>query len=102
MIPGPKGRVFRRNCLVHGGKADSRGFSIADCFLRRDEGAVVGPCFTPTGVLNEPGVGGVLLAPGGVAFPAAAGAAQAKRDRRTRLKESFRFLVAHIADESTL
>jgi hypothetical protein len=65
MIPGPKGRVFRRNCLVHGGKADSRGYSIADCFLRRDEGAVVGPCFTPAGALNVPGVGGILLAPGG-------------------------------------
>ena len=43
MVPGPKGRVFRRNLLVHGGKSDDRGFSHADCFLRRDEGAVVGP-----------------------------------------------------------
>jgi hypothetical protein len=38
MVPGPKGRVFCRNLLVHGGKSDDRGFSLGDCFLRRDEG----------------------------------------------------------------
>jgi hypothetical protein len=48
------------------------------------------------------GVGGVVLAPGGVAFPVGAGNAQAQRARCTRLKESFRFFTAHIADEHTL
>ena len=102
MVPGPKGRVFRRNTLVHGGKSDERGYSFADCFLRRDEGAVVGPCFTPAGVLNVPGVGGVLLAPAGVMIAPGQGNANATRLRRTRLKEAFRFLTAHIADDGTL
>ena len=31
MTPGSEGRKFRRNLLLHGGKADSHGFSLADC-----------------------------------------------------------------------
>ena len=45
MTPGEKGRRFIRNLLSHGGRADARGFSLADAFLRQDEGAIVGPAF---------------------------------------------------------
>ena len=38
MTPGAKGRKFRRDVLLHGGKTDARGFSITDCLLRQDEG----------------------------------------------------------------
>ena len=40
MTPGVKGRSFRRNLLLHGGKSDAHGFSFADCFLRIDAHAV--------------------------------------------------------------
>ena len=40
MTPGPKGRVFRRDALLHGGRTDDRGYSFADHFLRKDEGAL--------------------------------------------------------------
>ena len=30
MTPGAKGRKFRRDVLLHGGKTDARGFSITD------------------------------------------------------------------------
>ena len=36
MTPGIKGRQFRRNLLLHGGRSDAHGFSYADCFLRID------------------------------------------------------------------
>ena len=35
MIPGPAGRIFRRNCLMHGGKTDAAGYSYADTLLRQ-------------------------------------------------------------------
>jgi hypothetical protein len=40
MTPGPKGRAFRRDALLHGGRTDDRGYSYADHFLRQDEGAL--------------------------------------------------------------
>ena len=92
MMAGPAGRVFRTNVLVHGGRSDDRGFSYADAFLRQDEGVVVGPA-----------AGGGVAAPLAVPMPAAAAAlAAATRHRRTRLKESFRYLVAHISDPVTI
>ena len=41
MTPGPSGRKFRRDLLLASGKTDTRGWSLADCFLRIDEGAVL-------------------------------------------------------------
>ena len=38
-LPGPECRRFRRNLIQCGGKADVRGYSLADCLLRQDEGA---------------------------------------------------------------
>ena len=40
MTPGQAGRKFRRNLMLHGGKADAHGFSLADTFLRLDAHAV--------------------------------------------------------------
>ena len=40
-IAGPACRIFRRNLLQCGGRADDRGYSIADCLQRQDEGALV-------------------------------------------------------------
>ena len=37
--PGPKCRVFRRNVVQCFSETDDRGFSLADCLLRADEGA---------------------------------------------------------------
>jgi hypothetical protein len=36
MLPGPAGKRFQRNLLLHGGKTDSQGYSISDCFLHMD------------------------------------------------------------------
>ena len=88
MVPGPAGRKFRRNLLLHGTKADERGYSIADTYLRIDEGATV--------------AGGAGPAPGAPALPGGAGGAAALRHRRTRVKNSFQFIVAHISDDNTL
>ena len=38
MSPGEKGKQFIRNLMVHGGVADDRGFTYADCLLRIDHG----------------------------------------------------------------
>ena len=59
-IAGPAARTFRRNLIQCGGRADDRGFSIADCLLREDEGALV----SGTGVngippMAQPGTAGI-------------------------------------------
>jgi hypothetical protein len=36
MLPGPAGKRFQRDLLLHGGKTDTQGYSISDCFLRVD------------------------------------------------------------------
>ena len=41
MVPGENGRKWMRDVLLHGGKADDRGYSLTDCLLRRDEGAML-------------------------------------------------------------
>ena len=38
MVPGPLGREFQRDLLNHACKADSRGYTWADHYLRQDEG----------------------------------------------------------------
>ena len=93
MEPGAKGRKFIRDLLIHGGHADTRGFSYADAFLRNDEGAIVGPAFVAGGI----GPGGA--APGAVAYPGAAAArADAVRFRRARVKNGFEFITRHLSD----
>ena len=59
-IAGPACRIFRRNLLQCGGRADDRGYSIADTLLRQDEGALV----SGTGVngippMAQPGTAGI-------------------------------------------
>ena len=60
MTPGAEGRKFRRNLVLHGGKADAHGFSIADTFLRIDSHAVQNgqpiALPPPAGTLAAPGV----------------------------------------------
>ena len=93
MTPGQKGREFLRNLYVHGGKTDSRGFSMADCMLRQDEGAVIGPAFAA----------GAAAAPNAIAMPAnAAQLLDAQQKRRARIKYTFEFITRHICDEHTL
>jgi len=97
MTPGPKGRQFRRNLLLHGGKSDADGFSLADCLLRTDSFAV-----QRGQAITLPPPAGVLAAPGAVPAPAGGAPLQtAYRLRRARLKESFRYIVMHMSDEST-
>ena len=99
MTPGPKGRSFRRSLLLHGGKSDAHGFSFADCFLRIDAHAVQ----RGQPIVVPPPPGGVLAAPGQAAAPGGGEPLQTSyRLRRARLKESFRYLVMHISDSSTL
>jgi hypothetical protein len=86
MTPGPRGRVWRRDCLQLAGKCDSRGFSIADTLLRQDEYAVIGPAVG----------GGGMAAPG--APPPPVGATQlreAQQYRKKRLKEAYEWVVLH-------
>ena len=53
-VPSAGGREFRRQLLLAAGKRDARGWSLADTFLRRDEGGLV----RGTGVI----VNGALVA----------------------------------------
>ena len=90
MVPGPLGLEFQRDLLSHGCKADARGYSWADHYLRQDEGAV--------DAAGNP-------MPGAPPMPAAGAAAQLRESQaayRGRKKDSFRFLIAHIADKATL
>jgi len=105
MLPGATGKTFQRNLLLHGGSADTQGFSITDCFLRLDDFAVQNgqPITLPAaaGVLAAPGAGVPAVPAGNVGQIAAAIAAQ-HAARKGRLKQSFTFLCSHINDASTL
>lgn len=98
MTPGEKGREFRRNLLLHGGRTNARGFSYADCFLRLNEGALAGPiAWAAMGLANPgPAAGAPAMPPGNNADSRAAESA-----RRALSKEAFRFMVAHIDDKPT-
>ena len=98
MTPGASGRRFLRNLLLHGGKADTHGYSLADCFLRSDchavapgQSAALPP---PIGTIDS------LLSPAFNFTPAQL--IESHRLRRSRLRESFKLIVAHISDDSTL
>ena len=98
MMPGPTGKRFQRNLLIHGGKSDTQGFSISDCFLRVDAFAVA---YGQSVALPAPA--GTVAAPGAAPGPAAGvGIVTARQARKARLKESFSFLIMHITDQSTL
>ena len=90
-VPGPACREFRRNLLQLGAKTDDRGYSLADCFLRQDEGAA------DTGT-DVPGVLHVLAATAPGPLPGGAGHDKARIARAKRLKDSAAFLVQHISD----
>ena len=98
MTPGAGGRKFLRNLLLHGGKADAHGYSLADCLLRSDchavatgESVALPP---PAAVVYSP------LSPPFVFTPTQL--IESHRLRRARLRESFKLIVAHISDDSTL
>ena len=92
-VPGPVCREFRRNLLQLGARTDDRGCSLADCYLRQDEGAAAPGT-------DIPGVPHVL-APGANAVPGiGAQAAKARIARIKRLKDSAAFLVSHISDST--
>ena len=98
MVPGQGARKFRRNLIIYGGKADSMGYSLADCLLRIDGHAV-----QRGQNVQLPPPGGVLAAPGAGPVPGGGGPLQVSyQTRRTRLKESYRFVLMHISDETTL
>jgi len=90
-VPGPACREFRRNLLQLGAKTDDRGYSLADCFLRQDEGAA------DQGT-DVPGVPHVLAATAPGPLPAGVGHDKARIARVKRLKDSAAFLVQHISD----
>ena len=106
MVPGKHGRVFIRNLLTQGGKADETGYSLIDCMLRVDEGAVA-PGQPPVQVA---GAAPLVLQPGAPPLPAqGVGNAQQqtradkKHDARlARVKNSGMFILQHISDEGTL
>ena len=90
-VPGPACREFRRNLLQLGARTDDRGYSLADTFLRQDEGAAAPGT-------DIPGIPHALNA-GAAHLPTAGVQAQKARVSRTkRLKDSAAFLVAHISD----
>ena len=91
-LPGPDCRRFRRNLIQCGGKTDARGYSIADCLLRQDEGAVL----PGTGI---PGVAAVPM-PGVPAIPAGGAGVDARRKARdARVKESATWVIMHLVHE---
>ena len=99
MTPGAAGRKFFRNLMLHGGKTDAHGFSLADCFLRIDTHAV-----QAGQSIDLPPPPGTLAAPGAVPTVGltAGQLLESQRLRRARLKESFKLIVMHISDDSTL
>ena len=97
MLPGPAGKRFQRDLLLHGGKTDTQGYSISDCFLRIDAYAVA---YGQPIILPAPA--GTVLAPGAPLGPAGVGAIAGRQARKARLKESFSFLIMHLDDQSTL
>ena len=81
---------FERNLCAHGGASDAEGWSLADCLMRIDDGAV--------------DAAGVLM-PGVNPIPAAGGGNQghsARTCRRKRLKESYSFIIKHIDNADVL
>ena len=93
-LPGPECRRFRRNLIQCGGKADTRGYSLADCLLRQDEGAVL----PGTGI---PGVPGVPM-PGVIGIPAGGVGVDARRKaREARVKEAATFIIMHLDNDTT-
>ena len=90
-VPGPACREFRRNLLQLGAKTDDRGYSLADCFMRQDEGAA------QQGT-DVPGTAHALAATAAGPLPGGAGAEKARIARAKRLKDSAAFLVQHISD----
>jgi hypothetical protein len=93
MTPGEPGRKFRRNLLLHGGRTNKLGYSYADCFLRKDIGALNGPIeWAALGLPNPgPAVGAPPIPPGNNAQSREATAA-----RRALTKEAFTFMFSHI------
>ena len=81
---------FERNLFAHGGISDAEGWSLTECLMRTDDGAV--------DAMGNP-------MPGVAAIPAAGGGNQgnsARACRRKRLKESFTFIVKHIDNADML
>ena len=92
-IAGPACRTWRRRLLQHAGHTDDRGWSLADCLLRKDEGAFV----QGTGVVIGNALVPAAPSPLGVPFPGPAAALQkAQAARRKRLKESASYLLRHL------
>ena len=83
MVPGAAGRIWVRDTLLTAGSADTQGYSLADCLLRRRDMGAVTAAGAPV-----PGV------------PVAAGNVQ-QAARRTRLKDSFAHVMQHVAEENT-
>ena len=90
-IAGPACRIFRRNLLQCGGRADDRGYSIADTLLRQDEGALV----SGTGVNGIP----PMAQPGVVPIAGGVGGTSARRAKSRRDKESATFILMHLDNE---
>ena len=84
--------------MLHGGRTDAHGFSLADCLLRDTHAVQFGQD------ISLPPIPGTLVAPGAV--PTAGLTPnqlfESQRLRRARLKESFKLIVMHISDDSTL
>ena len=92
-IAGPACRTWRRRLIQHAGATDDRGWSLADCFLRKDEGALV----QGTGVVINGALQPAVFSALGMPYPAPAAAlARAQVARRKRLKESASFLLRHL------
>ena len=89
--PGRAARVFKRNALQLLSATDARGWSIADCLERRDEGAVQRG--------EDPYLG--ATAPNAPQLPAGGiNMAQARALRAKRLKDSAAALLMHLDDEA--
>ena len=77
---------FKQNLINHGGRSDELGWSLADCLLLEDDGAL--------NALGAPVGGGVPALPAAGGGPAVE---NRRAKRRKRLKESAELVVRHIS-----
>ena len=60
---------FERNLFAHGGTCDNEGWSLADCLMRTDDGAVDAAGNPMPGVTAIPAAGGGNQGKGAGGFP---------------------------------
>ena len=89
--PGREGfERFQQDLVTHGGSCDDQGWSLTECLMRQDDGALDAAGIPMPGIAVIPAAGG------------GSGADKRRAARRKRLKESHKYIVAHISNQDFL